>query len=527
MTSGAKSVRGLDLLGLRAPVQSIGNALLDGITTVTPTVRYLGLRSWLLRRYAEARLPDNADQFTNFAARFEAAVVLGNLLLDPKTRGLVGSGKAVTQLAGPPTESVDLRAFVDQIAASIYTGPSNQLLISYESDGQIPGLTEERGLALYHAVDGSLGDTRVAKAFRDDPKTCLIERTALQELGAAFRIASPPPHERASLLAAILPAEPRDAERPRLATYAVLLELASVLGDDFSENSLFEEAARRDRRIPEGYYPHLDQWLAYLVRDNLAVVHECALRAVVDRLSTPAFVGQAIEGHQLLTDLLADATDHSAALRAVGLWEDATSPLSLPFNELRVLVQQRTQPRTPGAIPRWDGLTEDTVMTAAAKAGPGALVLLPVAWLLALERLRDTRGVEPFSSLLDYDGFERIGAFEVMEPAVEVMLSQAANVGEVCLELAHRTVEQHLRMAWTRLSSDPTHDVSVVAADGDRWHLVEGRAFEGGRTASRLSQAIGWLRQLGLLTAAGLTDDGRRYLDRLRQVLGVAGHESS
>ncbi len=34
--SGAKSIQGLDLLGLRAPVQYIGNLLLDGVTTVSP-----------------------------------------------------------------------------------------------------------------------------------------------------------------------------------------------------------------------------------------------------------------------------------------------------------------------------------------------------------------------------------------------------------------------------------------------------------------------------------------------------------
>jgi hypothetical protein len=36
ITSGAKIAGGLDLLGLRLPVQTIGGTLLDGVTTVTP-----------------------------------------------------------------------------------------------------------------------------------------------------------------------------------------------------------------------------------------------------------------------------------------------------------------------------------------------------------------------------------------------------------------------------------------------------------------------------------------------------------
>ena len=39
--SGAVLTDGLDLLGLRLPVQTIGGSLLDGVTTVTPSVRYI------------------------------------------------------------------------------------------------------------------------------------------------------------------------------------------------------------------------------------------------------------------------------------------------------------------------------------------------------------------------------------------------------------------------------------------------------------------------------------------------------
>ena len=53
LTSGAVITGGLDLLGLRLPVQFIGGTLLDGVTTVTPSVRYLAFRAWLIHRYGQ------------------------------------------------------------------------------------------------------------------------------------------------------------------------------------------------------------------------------------------------------------------------------------------------------------------------------------------------------------------------------------------------------------------------------------------------------------------------------------------
>lgn len=44
----ADKTEGLDLLGLRAPVQRIGNDLFNGVTTVTPKVRYLSVFAWIV-----------------------------------------------------------------------------------------------------------------------------------------------------------------------------------------------------------------------------------------------------------------------------------------------------------------------------------------------------------------------------------------------------------------------------------------------------------------------------------------------
>ena len=74
----ADETEGLDLLGLRAPVQAIGNELFNGVTTVTPKLRYLSLISWIIWRYSQARLPDAWTPFEQFASAQEAAVVIAN-----------------------------------------------------------------------------------------------------------------------------------------------------------------------------------------------------------------------------------------------------------------------------------------------------------------------------------------------------------------------------------------------------------------------------------------------------------------
>jgi hypothetical protein len=49
--SEAKEVSGLDLLGLRAPAEAVANRLMNGVTTVTPAIRYFSVRAWLTLRY--------------------------------------------------------------------------------------------------------------------------------------------------------------------------------------------------------------------------------------------------------------------------------------------------------------------------------------------------------------------------------------------------------------------------------------------------------------------------------------------
>ena len=88
-------------------------------------------------------------------------------------------------------------------------------------------------------------------------------------------------------------------------------------------------------------------------------------------------------------------------------------------------------------------------------------------------------------------------------------------------ELIDRTVQQHLRIAWQRLSLDPQkQDVSVLVADMESWSRRN--QFNAGQSESRLGVAIGWLRQLGLIEAIGITPRGQALLDRSLLTLSQA-----
>jgi hypothetical protein len=62
----AVKTTGLDLLGLRAPVQQISNELFNGVTTITPKLRYLSVISWILWRYSQARLVNRRSNLTPY-----------------------------------------------------------------------------------------------------------------------------------------------------------------------------------------------------------------------------------------------------------------------------------------------------------------------------------------------------------------------------------------------------------------------------------------------------------------------------
>jgi hypothetical protein len=494
----AKETGGLDLLGLRAPVQQIGNRLLNGLTSVTPKLRYLPFLAWIIWRYALARLPDDSSAFWDFAAAQEAAVVMANLVNDrvrsrstlrligvDQARGLLNSGR----------QSFPLEPLVDNIAFGIYASATIQLNLSFQTSTRLYGLSEERGLPLALAFDKTISSTRYAQRLVQRRRVDRASRADIEELGRKMCLDDLPAREKRILIDAILPPDPEDdAERRRIATFALLLWLSAKKKSSVDETDLFEAAREPPRAVPTVFKPALDGWLDYQIRDVLAVTHEAVMAAVmaeVDlsaaRRRAPALASDVIVG------LLAATDDHNDALREIGLLGNTESVRRMRLSDILARVRRACQDQQTFAngLRRWrGGLSEDAICTLALAAGPAAAALLPVAWCLAAHRVRQEDGPTGELRKVAHDGeLFQIGLAAVVIPKLDEFVRTKRTYLDTMGELITRTVQQHLRVAWQRFATQG-QDVSVLAAD-----LRPGRASRssapGGRNRAWASPPTG------------------------------------
>lgn len=282
---GAIENRGLDLLGLRLPVQVLGETLFDGITTITPSVQYLSFRAWIIQCYIQHRLPDSWNAFRKFASRVEAAIAYGNLLLGEDMAGVLGSDKA-TALLSTDADPLPLTDLVKQPAISIYGAPSEQLGISFSGDSEVPGLTTERGIPLARLIGQRVEGCALGRAFARGTEPETASRAELQEFGALVSLANLPEEKRDLLASLLLPLSPLPREVPRLQFYSSLLWLGARLGRSVRESDLFEFATSPEGQAPSILQPGMDGWLRYGIRDALAVAHEAVLHEIVQAVAT-------------------------------------------------------------------------------------------------------------------------------------------------------------------------------------------------------------------------------------------------
>ena len=214
--------------------------------------------------------------------------------------------------------------------------------------------------------------------------------------------------------------------------------------------------------------------------------------------------------------------EHDSALRDLGLLSAAESVTSLSFRELQRRIDARVSADSVSSqgVKRWpDALGEPLLYKRALKSGAGALSLAVVAWVLAAARVADAvRENNPQAGSLSYQGWRRLGLRDVILPELERFHREDRPLREVAAELAYRTVQQHLQITWSRLQVDLRRDVALLTAEGNQW-FSRGKSFTAGRTASRIQQALGWLGQLKLIDAGGITADGDVVLKRAFAVL--------
>jgi hypothetical protein len=193
--SGATVIKGLDLLGLRLPVQNIGNSLINGVTTITPLVRYLSFRAWIIHVYVQARMPNRWKSFREFASRAEAAIALGNVMVNPAAVNVIGADEA-RELVNSGADPLPLKALVKQLAVNIYGNPFEQLGLKNPDKTEVPGLSTERGFSLAQQVHEQLTHCQLGRALAKGAPLDYAERAELEEFGRLVSVADIPGAER-------------------------------------------------------------------------------------------------------------------------------------------------------------------------------------------------------------------------------------------------------------------------------------------------------------------------------------------
>src|SRR5258708_3273935 len=359
----ADETGGLDLLGLRAPVQVLGNALFDGVTTVTPRLRYMSVISWIVWRYAQARLPEERSSFFDFAAAQESAFVMANRSTSRSIIQLVGAEGADKEL-DTSKKRLDLKRLTKNIAFNIYVASSRQLNLTKQADSGLNKLSEQRGEALAKEFDkviqGSAYGARLAKRPRIDK----ISRDELDELAGPLAVAAIPRGERDTLIDAVVPSKPIDAaEWRRLRNYALLLWLVQTKEASFGEGDVFYVAQHPPGELPRCPAPTVDGVLAYLVRDSLAVFHEAVFGAVMRQLDRDHAIRNAPAlANEMGAAPVASAPQKGDALRHFRILKKGETVEGLSFRTVLERVQNlcsKSRTVTDG-LARWEGRLSQT-----------------------------------------------------------------------------------------------------------------------------------------------------------------------
>ncbi|MBC8214239.1 MAG: hypothetical protein H8E71_06350 [Candidatus Marinimicrobia bacterium] len=508
---------GLDLLGLRNVAQSISNYCLNGITTISPQVRYLGIRSWILLMYARCQLPDDYSTFLKFGARLESAVAIGTLLNNPNMTGVVGGTKA-SEIIDKGESLIEPERLVQQLALNMYTGPSTDLGVAFHRDSGITGLTKERGQLLADAIMEKVKNTHIVKKILATKQVEFYTQEELLELGIILTIDNIPLDEREILLDIVMPKDEGingwENDIRRIATYTLLLQQAKESKALPTVDNFFDRVINPSHNHKECLDEILDGWLGYLIRDSIAVVHENTLKVIVDELNEVS--NKSISRVNAVNTCLNNVNSIISMLKSVELLGDDEDYEELHISDVINKIGSAINLKDSDSLfQRWSHLriTEQYLIKEIQSNSVGSIALLPVVWILSYFRLN---GVIPEDNLLvarlSRGGWGRIGLKEVIFPTIESWKSDNPKFHQVLADLLSRTIDQHVRISWSRMATDLSKDVSVLKVDGDKIQFR--KDFYSGRTASRLKETIGWLKQLKLIDKNGLTNDGEDALLR-------------
>jgi hypothetical protein len=494
--------RQIDLTGMRLSAQSSENLLLDGITTITPRLRYLAFRAWVIWRYWHGRQPDRWKTFIEFAARQEAALALGLAANDYRGTTIVGISEARKLIEGGKSR-LPITRLTAQTATGIYATSSDSLALSDWTDFGTPKLSTT-GNDLAELIEKSVATTKYARRIARNQNTDEGTASELIEFSEAFDPDTFAAKEQNILIDAMFA---RTADQPasfaRRATYGLLLDL-SKSKPDLDSSGFFSSVADRTSRFNARFNDISDAWAQYCLRDLLAAAYESALWSAIEALRNRRLKKETSSDPN---DVLADAVnqpENDQLLKMLGFGLSS----KMTVKELRSALKSKCAHDVAerSGLRRWSrGLTETEIIAATFEmpsAGPAALV---VSWCLAAHRVADAQQIG-----LD-DRHHNVGLRRDILPLLE---SHAAlPVRALMTTLLHRASMQHLRIAWERMAADPTRNISMFSVDEGQWLFF--RPYKFTRMNSRINQAMNWLGSLNLVGKQGTTPSGLQLLKEI------------
>lgn len=506
-----------DPLGLRNPAQAISNQVLQGITTISPNLRYFTFFAWMIWFYDSTSLPKKIADFRDFVARLESAVVIGNMLVNRNFSGLGGVDKA-GKIVDEDKPTIKLVKLLKNLQMNAYLGPALQLQLVSREDGPIPKLVVEMGESLAHYFHEQVKDSTFIKQLQKNPLLDETTRTDLLEFGNAAKMDFVSETESNLLSEMILkPIPPNgyntNGAKRRAMNIRMVMDVCESMGEiPWADNVLMSVSNTESGSIVQDtdvYHLVREGWLAFSIRDMLVFYHEYCLQLVGETVGRMQVGGVGSLLRNVVDELTEIAFARAADISISGLDHKLLNE-ETRINALMESLDAELKPeQTIHGFHRWSSvLSEIQLLDRKLRSyDEGRLVLLVVAWLLVHYRLNSAGSLAWYNEIRFKDDQDHLSLRNDILPAVDRWRKESFKLKDALQYIIRKTIKQHLRISYERWALDPRADMAVIVIDDQR--VTKGKEFVASRTESRIDTLIGWLRQLGYIEGDGLTEAGQ------------------
>lgn len=505
--------RGVDPLGMQNSSVRIYQRLLPGISNVTLRIRYYGLYVWLADHYAREIGDTDPTTWQRRIRRAEALYALiGQAKGGEKEKGVGGAEWAEKRLATAAEHKLDFRGDTEPGSDTRYLqnpwgvfgqAYQSQLfaigLLARSPDHEIAMPAPGIGDYLAQAFAASVGE--VGELFLrtlDRGWTSRKDLEAMSSLAPSFIKHG----KERNCYQALLLRSPADADSPdfeRRMTLKLILHWAAATGrtpgSDELRWSLYSGYLNQGQRwvLKDELEAHRLRWAVYQANEITHIALETLLKGLLNQLEAyPA--GCQLE--ELITKAVSNVRacfktkpkDWSNFVEAQLLSKDASSKT---HENSEWMLTRHSWMR-----PNEHGMSDAEQCAAAVRA------------LAVLQKRMASRKTQIAAELSDLDP----QGFHSLLTELAFLDHNAQMDFETLLQrlFLDRVVRRHLWVAMRKLQYHGDYTFLIDTDDG----LVRKRGEDGPVwTGPRLSNAIVFLRDIGLLGASGATERGRRALE--------------